>query len=102
MTVSKTDYNRLGCAVLLKSFQIQGKFPQRKQDIPTIIIEYIAQQLTIVSSVFQQYAWAGRTIEKHRSQIRKFLGVRIGTVADANAVFHWLETQNQLPDFSES
>ncbi len=35
---SKTDYNRIGCAVLLKHFQIEGKFPHRKQDIPDAVV----------------------------------------------------------------
>ena len=95
-TVSKSPYNQVGCALLLKCFQHQGKFPQRKQDIPRNIVEHIAQQLTLENRVFNHYSWNGRTSEKHRSHIRKVLGIRIGTITDADAALHWLEGQNEL------
>ena len=91
-----TEPNRFAFALLLKYFQREGKFPQRKQDIPRDIIEHIARQLHLEATVFDTYRWEKGTIDRHRSQIRKFLDVRMGTVADANAVFHWLESQNQL------
>ena len=91
-----TDPNRIACALLLKYFQREGKFPQRKQDIPRVIVEHIAQQLHLETRVFDSYRWGKGTIDRHRSQIRKFLGIRMGTVADANTVLQWLETQNQL------
>lgn len=97
--MSRTDYNRLGCALLLKYFQMQGRFPRRKQDIPAAIVEHIAQQLRSGKrgqSVFHQYAWTGRTVETHRSQIRRRLGFRVGTIADAQAVLAWMTAQDRL------
>jgi len=41
--ISQIDYNRLGYGLLFKYFQREGKFPQRKQDIPRLIVEHIAQ-----------------------------------------------------------
>ena len=35
----KADHNRLGCAVLLKYFQIEGRFPRRQHDVPQTAIE---------------------------------------------------------------
>jgi hypothetical protein len=40
--ISKNDYNRFGCGLLLKYFQVEGKFPNRKQDIPKVVIEHVA------------------------------------------------------------
>jgi DNA-binding cell septation regulator SpoVG len=94
--VSKTDSNQLGCAVLLKAFQLHGKFPQRKQDIPQIIVGHVAQQLRVQASQFERYDFRKLAAKRHRGHIRRFLHVRRGTVADANAVFHWLEAQNHL------
>jgi TnpA family transposase len=90
-----TDSNRLGCALLLKYFQCEGKFPQRKQDIPRVVVEHVAHLLKLDITLFDNYKWEKGTIDRHRSQIRIFLGIRIGTVADANAVLTWLETQSQ-------
>lgn len=88
--ISQTEYNRLGYALLLKYFQREGKFPQRKQDIPTVIVEYIIQQLRIQASALDFYNWKGRTTKRHRVQVRQFLGVRTGTVADAMNIGAWL------------
>lgn len=95
-TASRTGYNRLGCALLLKYFQLQGRFPRRKQDIPALIVEHVAQQLKIKRNALQTYAWTGSIIEKHRSQIRRRLGFRTGTVADAEAVLSLMTTEDQL------
>ncbi|WP_318184160.1 DUF4158 domain-containing protein [Metabacillus idriensis] len=45
--VNKTEANRLGFALLLKYFQQEARFPHKKQDVPKVIIEYIAKQLDI-------------------------------------------------------
>jgi hypothetical protein len=94
--IGQTDYNRLGYGVLLKYFQREGKFPQRKQDIPAAIVGHIAQQLHIQESAFDFYNWTGRTMMRHRIHIRQFLGVQIGTVADATKITAWLSTQALL------
>ncbi len=94
--ISEIGYNRLGYGLLLKYFQYEGKFPQRKQDIPSLIVEHIALQLHLHNNVFDDYRWNGRTIERHRSHIRQLLGVRMGTIADANTVLTWLFTHDQL------
>ncbi|MGB7340280.1 MAG: DUF4158 domain-containing protein [Phototrophicaceae bacterium] len=44
-------HNQLGKAVLLKVFQYEGRFPQEKQSIPQIVIEFIAQQLYLAPKV---------------------------------------------------
>ena len=36
------------------------------------------------------YEWTGRTIEYHRAQIRRYLGFRECTVADAEKIAAWL------------
>jgi TnpA family transposase len=94
--ISQIDYNRLGYGLLLKYFQREGKFPLRKQDIPRLIVEHIAQQLHLHNNVFDDYRWKGRTIERHRSHIRRFLRVRMGTITDAKIVLTWLFTHDQL------
>lgn len=93
---SKTDYNRIGCAVLLKHFQIEGKFPHRKQDIPDAVVEHIAQQLKAQSTEFKRYELRERVAKRHRVQIRTFLGVRVSTVVDAKTILAWLFTHDQL------
>ncbi len=52
-----TDPNKVACALLLKYFQREGRFPQRKQDMPRVIVEHIAQQFHLATTVFDSYRW---------------------------------------------
>ena len=92
----KSDRNRLGVALLLKYFQIAGRFPHRRRDIPQAAVSFIARQLQISDQLLAEYNWRGRTIKFHRATVREFLGCREGTVADAEAATEWL-VQEVLP-----
>lgn len=86
----KTTPNKLGVVLLLKYFEIEGRFPRRQRDIPQAAVEFVARQLNIPAAVFAEYNWRGRAIKYHRATIRRYLGFREGTVADAEAVSDWL------------
>jgi TnpA family transposase len=76
--------------LLLKYFEIEGRFPHRQRDIPQAAVEFMARQVNISAAVFAEYNWRGRTIKYHRATIRRYMGFREGTVADAEAVSDWL------------
>ena len=88
----RTDYTRLGFAVLLKCFLLDGRFPQFRMDVPTTVIAFLAQQLAIDPVVYVQYAWRGRSSEDHRAQIRALLGFREATIQDGDDLTAWLTT----------
>lgn len=92
----KSDRNKLGVALLLKYFQIAGRFPHRRRDIPQAAVSFVARQLQVSDQLLAEYNWRGRTIKSHRATIRDFLGCREGTVADADAAVEWL-VQEVLP-----
>ena len=87
---NRVDYNRLGFAVQLKFFDIEGRFPRTPREIPTSALGWIAHQLDCSPSVFQQYDWRGRARKQHRADIRTFVGFRSFTVADASTLDTWL------------
>lgn len=87
---SKADHNRLAFALLLKYFQIEGKFPRHRREIPQTAVDYVARQLKLSPEVYQRYEWSGRVIARHRVAIRSFLGFREGAVADGEAILNWL------------
>lgn len=87
---NKTGATRLGFALLLKYFQQFGRFPQQKQEIPSVIVTYIATQLDVDSAAYQQYDWQGRTVKEHRAQIRTTLKFREATTQDGDAMSAWL------------
>jgi hypothetical protein len=72
LLANKSGATRLGFAVLLKFFQQVGRFPQQPQDVPGVVIEYVARQVDVASGEWTHYDWDGRAIKYHRAQIREF------------------------------
>lgn len=90
MLANKSGANRLGFAVLLKFFQYETKFPSSHSDIPSTVVDYIAKQVDVSSFEYRNYEWNGRSMMRHRGEIRSFLGIRKGTVKDAKEMVDWL------------
>ena len=95
---NKTGATRLGCALLLKCFQLEGHFPNAKHEIPRSVVDYVAHQLKLPSALFSEYDWQGHTIKLHRAQIREELGFREATAADSDALSAWLITTQLAAD----
>ena len=91
---NKTGATRLGFAVLLKFFRREGRFPQHKNEVPALVITFLATQVGVDATAYMQYAWQGRTIEYHRAQIREALGFRESSVADGEQMQQWLITRS--------
>jgi TnpA family transposase len=87
---SHDPHTRLGCACLLKFFQLDWRFPRRPAEVPAPAVAHLAQQLSLPATVFLRYDWGGRMATHHRTAIRTFLGVREATVADQQAITDWL------------
>jgi TnpA family transposase len=86
----KVGANQIGFGVLLKYFQIMARFPDSPSEIPEIIISFIASQLKIDPSLYEQYDWQGRSLKNHRGEIRSLFGFRIATISDSEIVSNWL------------
>ena len=95
---NKTGATRLGCALLLKCFQQEGRFPPARNDIPKSIVDYVARQLKLDAALFAQYDWEGRTIKSHRTQIREHLSFREATALDIEEMKSWLITKKLASD----
>jgi TnpA family transposase len=87
---NKSEDNSLGFAVLLKFFQMEARYPRSKQEVPKQVVSYIAQLLGVSSKLFKEYSFSGRTFERHRAEIRSFLGWKEFTVEDAAEFTNWL------------
>jgi hypothetical protein len=90
LVANKAEATQLGCALLLKAFQYEGRFPQSRGEVPTAAVVHVARQLGVPPECSAQYVWTGRTIELHRAQIRQALGFREATVQDADDLTTWL------------
>ncbi|MCP4410676.1 MAG: DUF4158 domain-containing protein [Gammaproteobacteria bacterium] len=78
----RTEYGRLGIAILLKFFQIEGRFPLNHKDVPNVAVEFMAKMLGLPVSAWNEFSLTGRTGERTRAQIREFLGFRPATITD--------------------
>ena len=76
MAETKKLETRLGFATLFKYFQYEARFPEDRENLPFSVIEFLAKQLNVSTDQFYGYAWKGRTIERHRAQIRKYFNFR--------------------------
>lgn len=87
---NKTGSTRLEFAILFKFFQYEAHFPHHKNEIPKDVARYIAKQLHLDSSLFDEYDWDNRSIKYHRAQIREFFGFREVNEDDIQTTTDWL------------
>lgn len=90
LLANKTGATRLGFAVFLKYFQLEGRFPDHPRDVPTPAVAHLATQVNVPSEAYGQYRADGRTIKYHRAHIRAMCGFRTATAADTARLIDWL------------
>lgn len=93
LLANKSGATRLGCAVLLKFFQLEAQFPVSHREVPAVPVTFIAKQLKIPARLFGEYDWQSRSITYHRKQIREKFGFRETTLLDEEAAVNWLTTE---------
>ncbi|MET8006568.1 DUF4158 domain-containing protein [Nonomuraea glycinis] len=89
LLANKSGATRLGFALILKFFELEGRFP-RREDVPKAAVDYMAGQVKVNAALFAEYRWSGSTIEYHRAQVRRFHGFQEPTVADEDKLTFWL------------
>ncbi len=89
----RTDRGRFGLAVLLKFFQIEGRFPRYHKEVPTAALEYLGKQLAIPATLWFDYELKGRSGKRDREQIRDYLGFRPISAVDSEQLQGWLERE---------
>ena len=95
---NKTGVTRLRFAVLLKAFQFDGRFPDRRADVAGSVAAHLASQIGVSAEAYFDGEWSERTQRHQRAQIRKHFGFRpfrarvVGNrfVVPAERLFRWL------------
>ena len=90
LVANKSGATRLGFALLLKFFELEGRFPVHAGELPAAAVDYVAGQVKVAASELGEYQWLGRTIEYHRARIREASGFREPTRADEERLAGWL------------
>lgn len=90
LLVNKHGGTRLGFALLLKFFQIEGRFPGSSWEIPKAVIPFMAREVGGATEDLYGYAWDGPTIKRHRAEIRESCGFREICRTDLEELKRWL------------
>lgn len=93
LVANKSGATWLGFSLLLKFFELEGRFPDVLEEVPPAGVEYVADLVKVPATNFAKYTVVGRTAEYHRKQIREALGFRPSTVADERALAEWLAVE---------
>lgn len=99
---AKQESTRLAFALLLKFYTQHGRFPRGRAEFPDEVVDYVARQTRTPASTLGLYEWSGRTIERHRREIRDHLGFRECSVPDADKLTDWLASTSPTPSASRS
>ena len=89
----RTERSRIGFAVLLKFFQIEGRFPSSRKEVPAVALDYLGDQLEVSRKASSEYEFAGRSSKRDREQIRSVLGFHRVTVDDSEQLVDWLRRE---------
>ena len=90
LIAAKSRANRLSFALLLLFFRAHGRFPRTQDEIEPATVADVARQLDIGLTSAQTLAGSGRTVERHRADIRTLFGCREASVADGETLTEWL------------
>ncbi len=93
LIANKAGVTRLGFAVMLKFYEIEGRFPAYPQEVPPAAVSYLGSLVKVDPALFANYTWTGRSIKYHRSQIRKVYGTRPPTEDDEDRWAQWLAAE---------
>lgn len=86
---NKTGATRLGFSLLLKFFEMEGRFP-RREDVPRPAVEFMAGQVKVDPALYGGFDFTSRQVANHRRQIREFYGFRTITVGDEDKLIVWM------------
>jgi hypothetical protein len=90
LIANKGGVTRLGFTVMLKFYEIEGRFPAYREEVPQAAVAYLGSLVKVEPALFAKYSWRGRTIEYHRAQIRRAYGTRLPTEDDEDRWAQWL------------
>ena len=77
-----TDKGRLGFALQLKFRQVNGRYPERLDEIVAPVVEVLAKQVGIDACTLSTYELDSRQSQRQSHMIRRFLGYQLPTGPD--------------------
>ena len=87
---TKTGATRLSFAILLKAFQFDGRFPDRREDVAGGIVAHLASQTGVPQEAYSEEEWSERTQRYQRALIRQHCGFRVFRAQDESSFIAWI------------
>jgi hypothetical protein len=81
---------KLAFALLLKFYGRYGRFPRNRNDLHPDAVDFVARAVRADQESLGGYDWSGRTIERHRREIREYFGFRLCSKEDAAKLAEFL------------
>ncbi|MFE7001169.1 DUF4158 domain-containing protein [Streptomyces griseus] len=91
LVANKTGPTRLGFCLMLKFFEMEGRFPEFIEEFPQPAVEYVAGLVKVPATELAKYDLAGA--KRHRKQIREALHFRPATLDDEERLTAWLAVE---------
>ncbi|MFF4763360.1 DUF4158 domain-containing protein [Streptomyces sp. NPDC001292] len=91
LVANKTGPTRLGFCLMLKFFEMEGRFPEFIEEFPQPAVEYVAGLVKVPATELAKYDLAGA--KRHRKQIREALHFRPATLDDEERLTSWLAVE---------
>ncbi|WP_431998531.1 Tn3 family transposase [Streptomyces fungicidicus] len=101
LVANKSGPTRLGFVLMLKFFELEGRFPQFVEEFPQAAVDYVADVVKVPSEDLAKYDLSSRSAKGHRTQIREALGFRPATRADEERLTGWLADEVCLVELVE-
>lgn len=73
LLANRTGRGRMGLSVLLKYFQINGRFPPHHRDVPGPVLAFLGEQVSASPAGWFEYDLGGRGAKRDRERIRSYL-----------------------------
>ncbi|NJK43342.1 MAG: DUF4158 domain-containing protein [Pleurocapsa sp. SU_196_0] len=89
---NKSGATRLGFALLLKTFQLEGRFPEGADDLPSCVVAYLGAQCGVSPRLIEALNWKGASNRRHRTEVRAYLGSTAFAHTNESAFLGWLES----------
>lgn len=97
----RNEVNRQAAAILLKSLDHLGYFPDSFDQVPEQVKLFIARQLNSLWELTNDYDWLSSAKDRHCSLIREFGGWNPSTAADKENLIQWLQENGVNENGSE-
>jgi hypothetical protein len=82
--------NHLAFAVMLKFFQLEGRYPTQADGLSETMIGSLSVQLNCSHANLSNYNWMSRTAKRFRQEIRILLNYKEATATDSDQLVQWL------------